>query len=149
MHYLQSWLLVKISQSPCNPLTNIYPCGPVQVYPLSIMTWKTKKEHEKKDYAALNTIKLQFRSFVYEAFTKKCSSKTIVLHVFIYKQQLIPFDATTIKFHKIWMLQSRNHSYFINKFTTPLLRFGRELLNSNDNTIWQHTLPFNNLVSVL
>ncbi len=56
-----------------------------------------------------------------EAITEKCTSEAVVFHVFIYYQQLIPFNATAVKPDKVRMLDCRNHSYLIHKFTVPLL----------------------------
>lgn len=55
--------------------------------------------------------------------TKKSTGKTIIFHILIYQQQLVAFNTASIKLYKIWMLQCRNHAYFINKFTASLLRF--------------------------
>jgi len=52
--------------------------------------------------------------------TEQNMRKAIVFHVFIYQQQLLPLNATSIQSNKIWVLQSRNHAYLVHKLTIPL-----------------------------
>lgn len=57
---------------------------------------------------------------LWSSFTKKCASKTLVFHVFVYKQQLVSFSAATVEPNEIWMLQCRDHAYLVNEFTVAL-----------------------------